>query len=49
MKASKKKKVCQALNCKNEATKEMRDIVLCLDCYTSLVYDMEPLALKKKL
>ena len=48
-KAKAKKKICQELKCKNEATKEFRNIDLCLDCYTKLVYDMQPLALKKEI
>lgn len=40
-------KKCDEINCDKEATEKMRGINLCQDHYTSLVYDMVGLVLKK--
>ncbi len=40
-------KVCQEKDCKKEATKKTGPVELCNDHFISLVYDMQPLEIKK--
>ena len=39
-------KICDAKDCKKKGTVKFGRFMLCVDCYTSVAYDCQPLPMK---